>query len=158
MPQFVHSNNASLFSSGSIEEFLLKHGVASSKSIPYHPIGNFQAERYIGIVWKSIHFYLKSNNLPLPCWETVLPTALHSVRSLLNTTNATPHELFLNFNRRSRSERPLPAWLSTPGAVMLRKFLENHRNDDLERKCSFWTLNPNTLAFATGTVEKAVSP
>ena len=94
-PQFVHSDNAPSFSSGSIKEFLLKRGIASSKSSPYHPTGNSQAERYIGIVWKSIRLSLKSNNLPLSCWETVLPNALHSIRSLLNTTtNTTPHELF----------------------------------------------------------------
>ena len=78
-PQFVHSDNAPSFSSGSIKEFLLKRGIASSKSSPYHPTGNSQAERYIGIVWKSIRLSLKSNNLPLSCWETVLPNALHSI-------------------------------------------------------------------------------
>ena len=79
MPQFVHSDNAPSFLSGSIKEFLLKRGVASSKSSLYHPTGNSQAERYIGIVWKSIRLSLKSNNLPLSCWETVLPNALHSI-------------------------------------------------------------------------------
>ena len=116
MPQFVHSDNAPSFLSGSIKEFLLKCGVASSKLSPYHFTGNSQAERYTGIVWKSIRLSLKSNNLLLSCWETVLSNALHSIRSLLNTTtNATPHELFFNFNRRSRSGRSLPAWLFTPG-------------------------------------------
>ena len=91
MPKFVHSDNAPSFSSGSIQEFLLKRGVASNKPNPYHPTGNSQAQRYIGIVRKSIRLSLKSNNLPLSCWETVLPYALHSIQSLLNsTTNATP--------------------------------------------------------------------
>ena len=142
-PQFVHSDNAPSFSSGSIKEFLLKRGIASSKSSPYHPTGNSQAERYIGIVWKSIRLSLKSNNLPLSCWKTVLPNALHSIRSLLNTTtNTTPHELFFNFNRRSRSGRSLPAWLSSPGPVMLRKFLRNHKNDDLVEEVPLLDANP----------------
>ena len=131
------------FSSGSIKEFLLKGGIASSKSSPYHPTGNSQAERYIGIVRKSIRLSLKSNNLPLSCWETVLPNALHSIRSLLNTTtNTTPHELFFNFNRRSRSGRSLPAWLFSPGPVMLRKFLRNHKNDDLVEEVQLLDANP----------------
>ena len=139
----MHSDNAPSFSSGSIKEFLLKRGIASNKSSPYHPTGNSQAERYIGIVWKSIRLSLKSNNLPLSCWETVLPNALHSIRSLLNTTtNTTPHELFFNFNRRSRSGRSLPAWLSSPGPVMLRKFLRNHKNDDLVEEVQLLDANP----------------
>ena len=65
-------------------------------------------------------------------WQTVLPNALHCVRSLLNTTTiATLHELFFNFNRRSCSGRSLPAWLSTLGSVMLRKCLQNYKNDEL---------------------------
>ena len=79
MPQFVYFDNAPSFSSGSIKEFLLKCGVASSKSSLYHPTGNSQAEHYIDIVWKSICLSLKSNNLPSSSWKTVLPNALHSI-------------------------------------------------------------------------------
>ena len=141
MPQFVHSDNAPSFSSGSIKEFLLKRGVASSKSSPYHP--NCQAESRIGIAWKSIRLCLKSNNLPLSRGETVLLNALHSIRSLLyTTTNATPHELFFNFNRRSCSGRSLPALLFTPGPVMLRTILRNHKNDDLVEEVQLLDANP----------------
>ena len=131
MPQLVHSDNAPSFSSGSIKEFSLKRGVASCKSSPYHPTGNSKVERYIDIVRKSIRLSPKPDNLPLSCWETVLPNALHSIRFLLNRTNATPHELFFIFNRRSRSGRSLPSWLFTAGPVMLFKFLRNYKNDDL---------------------------
>ena len=132
MPQYVHPDNAKSFSSGSLKEFLMKRGIASSKSTPYHPTGNFQVERYIGVIWKSVRLALKSYNLPLSCWENVLQNALHSVRSLLNTTtNATPHELFFSFTRRSSSGTSLPAWLSVPGPVMLRKFVRQRKNDDL---------------------------
>ena len=75
--------------------------------------------------------------------ETVLPNALHSIRPLLNTaTNATPHELFFNFNRRSRSKRSLPAWLSTQDPVMLLKFLRYHKNDDLVEEVQLLDSNP----------------
>ena len=142
-PEFVHSDNAPSFSSGSIKEFLLKRGVASSKSSPYHPTGNSQADRYIGIIWKSIRLSLKSNNLSLSCWETVLPNALLSIRSLLNTTaDTTPHELFFNFNKLSCKGRFLPAWLSIPGLVMLRKSLRNHKNDDLVEEMQLLDANP----------------
>ena len=142
MPEFVHYDNVPSCSSGSIKEFLLKRGVASSKSIPYHSTGNSQAERYISIVRKSIRLSLKPNNLPLSCWETVLPDALHFVRSLLNTTiNATPHELSSNFNRRPRSGRSLPIWLPTPGPVMLQKFLQNHKNNDLVEEVQLLNAN-----------------
>ena len=132
MPQSVHSDNAKSFSSVSLKEFLMKRGIASSKSTPYHPTGNSQVECYIGVIWKSVRLALKSYNLPLSCWENVLQNALHSVRSLLyTTTNAIPHELFFCFTRRSPSGTFLPAWLSVPGPVMFRKFVRLHKNDDL---------------------------
>ena len=144
MPQYVHSDNAKSFLSGSLKEFLMKRGIASSKSTPYHPTGNSQVERYIGVIWKSVRLALKSYNLPLSCWENVLQNALHSVRSLLNTTtNATPHELFFSFTRRSPSGTSLPAWLSVPGPVMLRKFVRLHKNDDLVDEVELINANPS---------------
>ena len=115
-----------------VKDFLLKHGIASSKSSPYHPTGNAQVERYVGVIWKSIRLALRSNSLPVSCWETILPKVLHSLRSLLNTTtNATPHELFFNFTPRSPCGKSLPAWLCSRGPVMLRKFVRLNKNDDL---------------------------
>ena len=95
MPRYVHSDNAKSFSSGSQKEFLMKRGIASSKSIPYHPTGNSQVERYVDVIWKSIRPAQKSYNLPLSCWENVLQNALHCVRSLLNTTT---NALLMNFS------------------------------------------------------------
>ena len=93
----------------------MKRGIASSKSTLYHPTGNSQVERYIGVILKSVRLALKSYSLSLSCWENVLQNALHSVRSLLNTaTNATPHELFFSFTKRSPSGASLP-----PGSLFL---------------------------------------
>ena len=50
----LHSDNAKSFLSRDFKKFLLKRGVVSSKSSPYHPIGNLQVKRYVGVVWKSI--------------------------------------------------------------------------------------------------------
>ena len=48
----------------------------------------------------------------------------YAVRSLLcTTTNAMPHERFLNFHRRSMLGRSLPNWLLQPGPVLLRRFV-----------------------------------
>ena len=89
------SNANKLFSFGSLKEFLMKCGIVSSKSTLYHPTGNSQVERFIGVIWKSARLALKSYNLPLSCWENVLQNALHSVRSLLNTTKM---QLLMNFS------------------------------------------------------------
>ena len=83
MSQFLHSDNAKSFLSRNFKKFLLKRGVVSSKSSPYYPIGNLQVERYVGVVWKSIRLALRSKDLPVSFWETVLSNALHSVRSSL---------------------------------------------------------------------------
>ena len=122
---------------------MLKRGIASSKSSPYHPIGNSQVERYIGVIWKAIRLALKTYNLKVSSWEAALPDALQSLRSLLNTaTNSTPHELFFNFDRRSPSGKSLPAWLATPGPILLRKFVKTHKNDDLVEEVQLVDANP----------------
>ena len=47
-----------------IKEYLLLHGVASSKTTPYCPQGNAQMVRCNGIIWKTICFTKKSKNWP----------------------------------------------------------------------------------------------
>ena len=69
---------------------------------------------------------LRTYQQPESTWKSVLPEALHSVRSLLCTeTNATPHELLLGFDRRSMVGRTLPNWLVQPGPVLFRHFVRN---------------------------------
>ena len=102
MPSYIHSDRGTLFLSQELKEYLPQRGIATSKSKPYHPIGNGQVERYNGIIWKTVRLSLKPKNLPDSQWEVVLPDALHSIRSLLSTsTNTTFRERFFSFQRRS---------------------------------------------------------
>ena len=55
MPNYIQSDNAKSFVSKELKEFLLKRGIASSKSSPYHPIGNSQV---IGVIWKAIRLII----------------------------------------------------------------------------------------------------
>ena len=65
---------------------------------------------------------LHSRGLHEEQWDQVLPDALHAIRSLLCTaTNQTPHERFFSFERRSMLGSSLPAWLLTPGTVLLKR-------------------------------------
>ena len=86
---------------------------------------------------------LKTKQLPTSSWEAVLPKALHAVRSLLCTsTNATPHEWFLSFPRRSMIGKSLPCWLIQPGPVLLRRFVRN-KNQPLIDEVELMEANPN---------------
>ena len=77
-------------------------------------------------IWRIVKLLLQTYKESENCWEAVLPEALHAVRSLLCTaTNATPHERFLGFNRRSTSGRALPSFLIRPGPVLLRRFIRS---------------------------------
>ena len=110
VPSCVHSDNASYFRSYELKQFLTGLGIATSHSSIYHPTGNSQVERYIGVIWRTIRLALKSRGLDIAKWELVLPEVLHSQRSLLCTsTNATPHELFFNFYRKSCCGFTLPS-------------------------------------------------
>ena len=58
---------------------------------------------------RDAHLGLRSRGLQDTDWELVVPDVLHSIRSLLLTaTNMTPHERFLNFERRSAYGTSLP--------------------------------------------------
>ena len=54
VPSCVHSDNASYFRSYEFKQFLTGLGIATSYSSVYHPTGNSQVERYIGVIWRTI--------------------------------------------------------------------------------------------------------
>ena len=130
---YVHSDNASCFKS--YDEFVSQMhqlGVATSNSSVYNPASNGQCERYNGIVWKNVKLAVASKGLKITQWESVLPQVLHSVRSLLCTsTNATPHERFFGFPRRSALGVSLPTWLSKSGPVLLKRHVRRSKHDPL---------------------------
>ena len=126
LPGYVHSDRGASFISTSVKTFLHEKGIATSRSTPYHPTGNSQCEKYVGVVWKTVSLALDSSKLTINCWESVLPDALHSIRSLLcTTTNSTPHERLFSFPRRSANGASIPTWLTTPGKVYLRRHVRN---------------------------------
>ena len=143
LPSYVHSDRGSAFLSSELKKYLTERGIATSKSTPYHPTGNSQCERINQTVWKTVQLILKTKQLPNSSWEAVLPEALHAVRSLLCTaTNATPHERFLFFPRRSMIGKSLPCWLIQPGPVLLRRFVRN-KNEPLVDEVELMEANPN---------------
>ena len=143
VPSCVHSDNARSFLSREIKDFFTERGIATSHCSVYHPTGNSQVERYNGVIWRSVRLALKSQNLPIERWESVLPNVLHSLRSLLCTaTNATPHELFFNFHRKSCCGLSLPTWLTQPGRVLMRNFVRKNKHDALVREVNLTEANP----------------
>ena len=99
-PGFIHSDRVTQFVSLEFQNFCRQNGVATSKTTPYHPQGNGQNERYNGIVWKAVQCLLHSTNRPLTDWESVLPSALSSIRTLIDTvTKESPHDRFFCFKR-----------------------------------------------------------
>lgn len=142
MPGYTHSDRGKSFMSSDLVKYLTSRNIATSHGTPYHPIGNGQVERYNGVIWKAVRLALSSADLPITHWEKVLPDVLHSIRSLLSTaTNATPHERFFNFNRKSNQGTSLPSWLS-PGPVYLRKFVRSSKHDDLVEEVGLTHVNP----------------
>lgn len=140
---YIHSDRGSSLMSKQFKDYLLSKGIASSRSTPYHPQGNSQCERYNGVIWKAVKCALKSQNLAIQQWETVLPKVLNSIRSLLCTaTGETPHSRFLSFTRRSNYGKTLPKWLSEPGTVLLRNFTRAGKNDEMVRKVELLEANP----------------
>ena len=142
-PSCVHSDRGSAFISREVKEYLNIRGVSTTTSTPYHPTGNAQCERINQTVWRTLQLILKSHRQPTSSWETLLPEALHAVRSLLCTaTNCTPHERFLGFPRRSMIGKSLPSWLIQPGPILLRRFVRN-KNEPLVDEVDLIEANPS---------------
>lgn len=141
---FVHSDRGAAFISSELRSYLLSKNIAVSTTTPYNPRCNGQCERYNGVLWKSIELALKSKNLPISSWESVLPDILHAQRSLLCTaTSETPHDRMFKFQRRSSSGISLPVWLSKPGKVLLRKFVRNSKYEPSVIEVDLVQANPN---------------
>ncbi|CAM1308932.1 Uncharacterised protein r2_g1910 [Pycnogonum litorale] len=141
LPKYIHSDRGAAFMSNDVKSFLLYNKVATSRTTPFHPTGNSQCERFNGIIWKTVQLALFSRNLKIEQWETVLPIALHSIRSLVCTsTNETPHERLFKHCRNSPTGPSLPTWLK-PGPVLLRKFARNSKYEPLVEEVELLDVN-----------------
>ena len=143
LPFYVHSDRSSSFISRELKQYLNDRGVATSRSMLYHPTGNAQCERVNQTVWRMVKLMLCNLNLPEPSRETVFPQSLHAVRSLLcTTTNTTPQKCFLNFHCRSILGCSLPNWLLQTEPVLLRCFVQT-KNQPLVDVVEQIEANPN---------------
>lgn len=143
-PSSVHSDRGAQFMSKEVSNFLLEHGVVMTHSTPYHPQGNGQCERMNGTIWKAVQLALATRSLPVTHWELVLDCVLHSIRSLLCTaTNQTPHERLFSFPRKSSNGYSLPSWLSSPGPILLRKFVRTSKSDPLVEPVDLLSATPH---------------
>ena len=107
-PRYIHTDNAISFASREYKQYLLKRGIASSKSSIYDSAGNGQTKKTVGTVWKAVQLALCTSKLPLSHYESDLNDVLHSIRSLCVPTNSTPHEQFFNFQWRFCTGQSLP--------------------------------------------------
>ena len=141
---YIHSDRAKSFFSHEFVSFMHSLRIPTSKTSAYNPASNGQCEKYNGIIWSGVKLALKDQNLPISRWEVVLPQVLHSIRSLLCTaTNTTPHERFLNFQRRSILGISAPSWLCSPGAVLVRKHVRQNKYEPLVERAELVHATPH---------------
>ena len=144
MPSYIHSDRGPSFMSKELLDFLINKGTSCCRTTSYNPQGKTQVERYNGIIWKAVTMTLKSRGLPIQHWQSVLPDALHSIRSLLcMSTNATPHERLFNYSRRSTTGMSVPTWLSSPGSVLLKRHLQPSKTDPVVDEVELLQANPH---------------
>ena len=98
IPLKLVSDNGPQFVSEEFGNFLSDYQISHSKSAPYHPATNGEAERFVQ-TWKQ---YLKISNPSVSELETALHSFLLTYRTSRHaTTNATPSELM--FKRQIRN-------------------------------------------------------
>ena len=150
MPSFIHTDQGSAFMSQELKQYLLSKNVATSRSTPYNPQCNGQVEKLNDTLWKAVTMSLKSRGLPQENWQDVLPDALHSIRSLLCTsTNATPHERFFIFQRRSTSGTSVPTWLTERDTALLKRNVRLSKQEPLCDEVEILHVNPNYVHVRT---------
>jgi len=96
---------------------------------------------------------LKSRKLHISQWELVFLDVLHSVRSLhCTTTNKTPHERLFKHKRQSSFGASVPAWLSSPGRVYLRRHATPSKYDPVVEEVDLVHATPSyaRVRFPTG--------
>lgn len=143
MPECVHSDRGTGFSSRQFRQFLLTNSIAQSFTTAYNPQGNGQVERYNGVLWNALQMTCHSRGLKVCCWEQLLPVALHSLRSLLCTaTNTTPHERLFRYDRRSASGKAFPTWLMTCKKALL-KCIRGSKYEPSVQEVEIIHLNPS---------------
>jgi transposase InsO family protein len=143
LPDSIHSDRGSAFTSEMYQRALHERGVATNFSSAYNPRGNGQVERYNGVLWKNIQLALHARKLPVERWETVLSAALHSLRSLLCTaTNKTPHERLFSFPRKATFGKSMPSWLLTSRSVLLRRPVMQSKYESLTETVELVHTNP----------------
>ena len=142
-PSYIYIDRRSSFISHELKSYLRARGIASSRSIPYHPRSNGQCERCVQTVWPTIKLKLHERSLSEKRWEDVLPESLHAIRSLVClASNKTSHNRMFKFNRRSMTGVSMPAWLLKEGPVYLCKFIRN-KSDSLCERVYLLNANPS---------------
>ena len=140
---YIHSDRSKSFLSREFMHFMHKLRIPTSNTSVYHPASNSQCEKYNDIIWSGAKLDFKEQNLPITKWEYVLPLVLHSVRSLLcTTTNTTPHERFLNFQRRSVLGISVPSWFSSTRTVLDRRHHRQNKYDPLVEEADLIHVTP----------------
>ena len=143
---YVHSNRGKSFLSSDFVSSMHSLSIATSNTSVYNPTDNGQCEKYNDVIWSGDKLALKERCLPIWKWEVLLPQVLHSVHFLLCTsTNATPHEQFFNFQRRSALGISVPSWLSFPGTVYVRKRTRQSKYARLIKKADLIHATPQYI-------------
>ena len=155
-PKYIHSDRGSAFMSQAVKEFLLSRNVASSHSTPYHPTGNSQCEKYVGIIWKTIMLNLKDREMIVSEWDKLIDISLDNIRSLTNTVvNEVPHSRFFSFNRRVLVRRNCNSKENDQRYMYLRKFVKG-KYDPLVQQVEILNHNPqySEIKYADGKVDR----
>jgi transposase InsO family protein len=156
-PSAIHSDRGAQFESRKLKEFLLRNGVAKSRTSPFRPQGNGQCERINGSIQKAIQLARRTYGLDKTRWEQVLPVALSSLRSLLCiATNCIPHDRIFAFQRSSVIGSDLPEYLLNPGGEILhRKHISLKGDTPTEKVKLVETISPYfaRVEFPSGRID-----
>lgn len=108
------------FESRKLKEFLLKNGIAKSRTSPFRHQRNGQREKINGPIQKVVQLTRRTYDFVKTRWQEELLVAISSLRSLLCTaTNCILHYWIFAFQRSSVIGSDLPNYLLNPSGDIL---------------------------------------
>ena len=132
LPEEIVSDNGSQFTSAEFAEFTRKNGIKHTRSSPYHPASNGEAERFVR-TFKEAMKAGKNDGLTLPhrlaSFLLIYRTTPHS------TTGTPPCELLMGRSLRTRWDLLKP---DTRTSVCRRQAKQKERHDQHARTRSFY--------------------
>lgn len=135
-PRINVSGNATCFTAGVLQDYMLKMGITWKTVLAYAPMSNGRAERMVGTIKRAIGKMVLKN---VQAWDEVLPSVLYGYRRRALSSGLSPYQLLYGVKPRMPFEMNVDNFVSqssTTGRSAEILALQNARANAIYKKRS----------------------